>query len=129
MRQHARIYADSATNSDAVQWKTCIAGLQKDDIGLDDFTSLTSASNLIRRHDAGANKSVASALSSAELSRMLLSMVYLASNNLITDHGASSAFELLQKANCLDSLITIASTDLPAIKATGSGTISALHWF
>lgn len=48
---------------------------------------------------------------------MLLSMVYLASNNLITDHGASSAFGLLQKANCLDLLITLTSSNLPAIKA------------
>lgn len=48
---------------------------------------------------------------------MLLSMVYLASNNLITDREASSAFELLQKAKCLDLLANLASSKLPAIKA------------
>ena len=117
VRQHTRVCARSLAKSNAVQWKTCVAGLQTDDIVLDDFALLTSASNLIRRHDTGANKSLAGALPSAELSKILISMVYLASNNLITDHGASSAFELLQKANCLDLLITLASCNLPAIKA------------
>lgn len=116
-QQYAGVYADGAANSDVVQWKTCIAGIQTDDILLDDFASLTSENDLIRRHDTGANKSIASTLPSAKLSKTLLSMVYLASNNLITGHGAASAFELLQKANCLDLLITIASTNLPATKA------------
>lgn len=48
---------------------------------------------------------------------MLLSVLYLASNNLITDHEASSAFELLHRNNCLDLLTTITSSSLPAIKA------------
>jgi ankyrin repeat protein len=48
---------------------------------------------------------------------MLLSMVYLASNNLITDREASSAFQLLHQGNCLDLLTTLASSSLPAIKA------------
>lgn len=44
-------------------------------------------------------------------------MIYLASNNLITDDEASSAFEMLQRDNCLDLLTTLASSSLPAIKA------------
>ena len=109
--------SDSAARSDTVQWKTGIAGLQKDDIALDDFASMTSASDLIRRHDTDAKTSLAGALLSTELSKLLLSMVYLASNNLITSREASSAFELLQRANCLDLLVALASTNLPAIKA------------
>jgi serine/threonine-protein phosphatase 6 regulatory ankyrin repeat subunit B len=117
VRQSARFCADSAATSDAAQWKTCIAGFQKDDIVLDNFASLTSARTLIRRYDTDADKSLASALPSMELSKMLLSMVYLASNNLITDREASSAFQLLHRGNCLDLLTTLASSSLPAIKA------------
>lgn len=116
-RQYAGVCADGAAKSDVVQWKTCIAGIQTDDILLDGFASLTSENDLILRHDTAAKKSLTSALPSTELSKMLLSMVYLASNNLIDDFMASSAFGLLQKANCLDLLATLASSNLPAIKA------------
>jgi ankyrin repeat protein len=117
VRQYARVRADSAAISDADQWKTCIAGFQKDDIVLDNFASLTSAKTLIRRHDTNADESLASALPSVKLSEMLLSMVYLASNNLITDREAPSAFQLLHRVSCLGLLTTLASSSLPAIKA------------
>lgn len=48
---------------------------------------------------------------------MLLSMVYLSSNNLITDREASSAFKLLHRGSCLDLLTILTSSSLPAIKA------------
>jgi ankyrin repeat protein len=117
VQQYAGVYADSAATPDAVQWKTCIAGFQKNDFVLDNFASLISAKSLIRRFDKGADKSLTSALPSRELSKMLFSMVYLASNNLITDDEASSAFELLQRGNCLGLLTSLASSTLPAIKA------------
>jgi ankyrin repeat protein len=117
VRQSARVCADSTGTSDAIQWKTCIAGFRKDDIGLDNFASLTSAKTLIRQYDTDTDKSLASALPSVEISKMLLSMVYLASNNLITDREASSAFQLLHRGDCLDLLTTLASSSLPAIKA------------
>lgn len=117
VQQFAGEYVHSAATSDAVQWKTCIAEFQKDDLVLDNFALLTSAKSLIRRHDKDADKSITSALPSVELSKILFSMIYLASNNLITDDEASSAFELLQRDNCLDLLTTIASNTFPAAKA------------
>jgi len=117
VRQSARVLADSIGTSDAVRRKTCIAGFRKDDIGLDNFASLTSAKTLIRQYDTDADKSPASALPSVELSEMLLSMVYLASNNLITDCEASSAVQLLHRGDRLDLLTALASSSLPTIKA------------
>jgi ankyrin repeat protein len=117
VQQNDGVYTDGAATRDSVQWKTCIAGFQKGDLVLDNFASLTSAKDLIRRYDKAADKSLASALPSLELSKMFVSMIYLASNNLITDHEASTAFELLQRGHCLDLLTSLASSNLPAIKA------------
>jgi hypothetical protein len=117
VQQNAGVYADSAATPDTVQWTTCIAGFHKDDLVLENFASLTSARKLIHRYDEDADKSLGSALPSLELSKMLFSMIYLASNNLITDHEASTAFQLLQRADCLDLLTTFASSSFPATKA------------
>lgn len=117
VQQYPGVCADSAATSDAVQWKTCIAGFQKNDFVLDNFASLTSAKSLIRRFDKDVDKSLTSALPSPELSKILFSMIYLASNNLITDREASNAFQLLQRANCLGLLTTFASNNFPATKA------------
>jgi ankyrin repeat protein len=117
VRQYPGVCADSAATSDAVEWKTCIAGFQKDDLVLDNFASLTSAKSLIRRYHKASDKSLASALPSLELAKMFFSMIYLASNNLISDDEATSAFELLQRGNCLGLLTSLASSSLPATKA------------
>jgi ankyrin repeat protein len=117
VQQNAGVYADSAATPDTVQWTTCIAGFHKDDLVLENFASLTSARKLIHRYDEDADKSLGSALPSLELSKMLFSMIYLASNNVITDHEASTAFQLLQRADCLDLLTTFASSSFPATKA------------
>lgn len=51
VQHNVGVYADGAVSSDGVQWKTCFAGFQKDNLVLDNFASLTSANSFIRRYD------------------------------------------------------------------------------
>lgn len=108
---------DGLPGSVDVKWASCFARFREDDLTANNYASLTSANALINEYDAKPGQSLTDTFRGGRLLQFLLSMIYLASNNLLSTRHASSALQLIRLSKSSDLFRALASGRFPAMKA------------